>query len=324
MAKTISAKNNSNIITQNKKQKFLSYMKNNWPLYLMLLPGFVVLLVFSYFPMVGITLAFKDYNPSLGILGSPWTADLFSNFKYVLTSSGFFKLVRNTLILGIMNIIFAFPSSIILALMFNEIQNKFFKKCAQTVSYLPYFISWIVIATIAYSMFTMDYGLVNKMLEKLGMEPIFWYAESQYWPWLLTFIGIWKSIGWGTITFLAGITGIDPSLYEASVVDGAGRWKQTLHVTIPGIMPVIGITFILTVANIVKDDFEKIFALVGGNDLLLESTDVLGTWVYRTMKGSFKSYGEVTAVTFMQSILSLVLMFVANKIVKKTGNPSLW
>jgi putative aldouronate transport system permease protein len=304
--------------------KAWSYIKGNWPLFAMLAPGFLVLLVFAYFPMVGISLAFKNYNPSYGIFASPWNEDLLASFKYVFTGYGFFKLVRNTLLLGVMNLVFAFPSSIILALMFNEIQNKAFKKTTQTISYLPYFISWIVIATISYSFLSMDYGLINKQLQKIGIEPIFWYAEPKYWPWILTFVGIWKSIGWGTITFLSGITGIDPSLYEAAIVDGAGRWKQTIYVTIPGIMPIIGITFILTVANIVKDDFEKIYALVGNNTLLLESTDVLGTWVYRTMNASFKNYGEVTAVTLMQGIISLIIMIGANKLVKKTGNMSLW
>lgn len=304
--------------------KFLSHVRWNWELYVMLLPGFLCLLVFTYVPMYGITLAFKDYKPNLGILNSPWCPNLFDNFKYVLTGYGFLKLVRNTLYLGLLNLIFAFPSSIILALMINELHNVVFKKVVQTISYIPYFISWVVISGMAYSIFSKDYGLINKALEALGLEGVFWYAEAAYWPWILTFVGIWKSVGWGTITFLAGMSGINPDLYEAAVVDGAGRWKQTLHVTIPGIMPVICITFILTIANIVKDDFEKIYALVGGNSMLYETVDVLGTWTYRTMRSSFTAYGEVTAVTTMQSVIGLLLMIGGNWIVRKTDNQSLW
>lgn len=303
-------------------KRFGKHLKKHWALYTMLAPGFIITLIFAYVPMYGITLSFKSYHPNKGILGSEWVG--FENFKYVLSGYGFLELVRNTLRLGLMGLIFAFPSSIVMALMINELQAKRFKKVVQTISYIPYFISWVVISGMSYSLFSKDYGIINRVLGFFGLEPVYWYAKPSAWPWILTFAGIWKSVGWGTIVFLAGMTGINPDLYEAAQIDGAGRWKQTIHVTIPGIMPVICMTFILTISGIVRDDFEKIYALVGANELLFETTDVLGTWTYRTMYSSFRNYGDVTAVTTMQSVLGMILMLIGNWIVRKTDNQSLW
>lgn len=303
-------------------KRILTHLRKHWELYVMLAPGFIITLIFAYIPMYGITLSFKSYHPNKGILGSEWI--WFENFKYVLTGYGFFELVGNTLRLGLMALIFAFPSSIVMALLINELTALKFKKVVQTISYIPYFISWVVISGMSYSLFSKDYGIINSVLGLFGVEPIYWYAKPDAWPWILTFAGIWKSVGWGTIVFLSGMTSINPDLYEAASIDGAGRWKQTMHVTIPGIMPVICMTFILTISGIVKDDFEKIYALVGANELLYETTDVLGTWTYRTMYSSFRNYGDVTAVTTMQSVLGMILMLLGNWIVRKTDNQSLW
>ena len=239
-------------------------------------------------------------------------------------SRGFFKLVRNTLILGLLKLIFAFPSSIILALLINELRNGVFKKAVQTISYLPYFISWVIVASIAYLFLSTDYGIINVFLEKMGLNKIQWYASPQYWRAILTITTIWKNTGWGTIVFLAGLTAISPELYEASICDGAKRWQQTWHVSIPGIMPVIAMTFILSVSGIVRDDFEQVYALVGQNSELYETVDVIGSWMYRGLRGSFRNWGEVTAVGFVQSIVSFILMIGANLLVKKTDNKGLW
>ena len=303
----------------------LSHFKMHWQLYLMLLPGLFILAVFSYYPMHGILIAFKQYNPIVGVWESEWAGNHgFENFIYAFASDGFWDLVANTLILGVLKLVFAFPSSIILALMFNEIRVRWFKKTVQTLSYLPYFISWVVVNAIVYMFLSTDYGLINNMLEAIGAEPVQWYAEPKYWRAILTFMTIWKNAGWGTIVFLAALTAISPDLYEAAAIDGAGRWKQTIHVSIPGIMSVIGITFVLNVASIVKDDFEMIYALVGDNALLQQTTEVLGTWIYKMLNNSTRSWGDATAVGLCQSILSLLLMIGANWVVKKTGNPSMW
>lgn len=305
-----------------KHKKLFKDIIKEYQLYIMIIPGFIVLFIFAYVPMYGLILSFKEYNPVLGILESHWIG--WENFTYAVLSRGFLKLVRNTLILGILKLIFAFPSSIILALLINELRNGKFKKTVQTISYLPYFISWVIAASIAYLFLSTDYGVINKMLINLGFDKIHWYASPEYWRAIMTITTIWKNTGWGTIIFLAGLTSISPELYEAARCDGANRWKQTIHISIPGIMPVIAMTFILSVSGIVRDDFEQIYALVGMNGELYETVDVIGSWMYRGLRGPFKGWGEVTAVGFVQGIVSFVLMICANMLVKKTDNKGLW
>lgn len=314
--------------TETRSKQYMTRLRRDiWrdrSLYLMLLPGFVILLIFSYIPMYGIILAFKDYSPVYGILDSPFMDPWWDNFYIALTSAGFWDLVRNTLVLGILKMIFAFPAPIILALMFNELKNGWFKKSVQTVSYLPYFISWVIINAIVYMFLATDYGFLNRFLESVGGDPIQWYASPQYWRAILTITYIWRNIGWGTITFLAGIAAVSPDLYEAAEIDGAGRWKQVLHITIPGIMPVVGITFVLSLSKIFQDDFEQIYALVGNNSELFETTEVIGSWSYRTFRASFKGWGYTQAVGLLQSVMSLILVLIGNYIVRRSGNISLY
>jgi len=302
--------------------KNLRHIKRNYQLYLMFVPGFVILALFAYLPMYGLILSFKQYTPRLGILHSPWVG--WDNFKYGVATYGFWRLVRNTLVLGLLKMIFAFPSSIILALLINELRVGPFKKTIQTLSYLPYFISWVIVASIMYLLLSTDYGMLNNFLIKLGIGKVDWYTSPQYWRAILTITTIWKNMGWGTIIFLAGLTAISPELYEASVCDGAGRWKQTLHVSIPGIMPVIAMSFILSISGIVRDDFEQVYALVGNSSELWKTVDVLGTWMYRGLRGSFTGWGEVTAVGLIQGLVSLILMLGANALIKRTDNKGLW
>ena len=302
----------------------------DWRLYLMLIPGLLSLIVFSYVPMYGLQLAFKEYSPSLGIWNSPYCENIFDNFKYAVATDGFWRLVKNTLALGGLKIIFAFPSSIILALMINEVSFKPFKKTVQTLSYLPYFISWIIVNSIVQiflkSELTSNGAVLNNVIQALGGAPIDWYSEPQYWRAIITFTGIWKNMGWGTIVFLSALTNINPNLYEAAQIDGAGYWARCRYVTIPGIMPVIGMTFVLSVSGIVKDDFEQIYALAGGGEGILGQTmDVLGTWIYRCTKSTnFYSWGEATAVGMVQSLIGFVLVFASNWLLRKTGNEGLW
>ena len=294
-----------------------------WDMYLMMVPGLVCLLIFAYGPMYGIIIAWKDYKPYLGIMDSPWIG--WDNFYYAVMSRGFLKLVRNTLILGLLKMIFAFPSSIILALMLNELRLRWFKKFVQTVSYLPYFISWVIINGMLYLFLQKDYGLLNQFLVNLGLDPVFWYAEPNYWRAILTITNIWKNCGWGTIVFLAAFTNISPDLYEAASIDGGGRWKQTVHISIPGIMPTIAITFVLSISGLVKDDFEQIYALVGTNSLLYEKVDVISTWVYRNLSNaSFESYGSGTAVNLIQSLLAMTLTLGSNFLVRRFGQEGIF
>lgn len=288
----------------------------------MFAPGFIILLIFAYVPMYGITLAFKSYSPVDGILGSPWVG--FENFRYAVLTKGFLKMVKNTLALGGLKLVFSFPSSIILALLLNEVRNKKFKKAAQTISYLPYFISWVIVNSIVYIFLGKDDGVFNAIIRAFGGEGIFWYAEPKYWRAIITVSNIWKNVGWGTIVFLSGLTNISPELYEAAKMDGAGYVKSCLHVTIPGIMPVIAMTFILSVSGIVKDDFEQIYALVGESSILSDTTEVLGTWIYKQLNGNFRGWGDATAVSLVQNIVGFILVTLSNYLVKKSGNEGLW
>ncbi len=318
----IDARAKSGVTPLAKKKLNPRKLLKNWQLYAMFLPGFLCLLIFSYVPMYGIQLAFKQYSPALGIGGSPWVG--WDNFRYAVLSRGFGKLVRNTLALGGLKIVFAFPSSIILALMFNEVCFKGFKKAVQTLSYLPYFISWVIVNSIVQIFLLRDTGVFNQIITAFGGDPVFWYAEPKYWRAILTISGIWKGMGWGTIVFLSALTNINPDLYESARCDGAGHWKCCIHVTLPGIMPAIAMTFILSVSGIVKDDFEQIYALVGDSSILSKTTDVLGTWVYKCLHGGFRSWGDATAVTLVQSIVGFGLVLGSNFLVRKSGNEGLW
>jgi len=301
----------------------------DWRLYLMFLPGLISLIVFCYVPMYGLQLAFKEYKPNLGIWNSAYCENLFDNFKYAVATRGFWRLVKNTLALGGLKLIFAFPSSIILALLINEVTWKPFKKSVQTLSYLPYFISWVIVNAILQiflkSELTASGAVLNMIIEAFGGTPIDWYNEPKYWRAILTITNIWKNMGWGTIVFLAALTNINSDLYEAAQIDGAGYWKQCLHVTIPGIMPAICMTLILSISGIVKDDFEQIYALAGEGSLLAQTTEVLGVWIYKSMKsGNFLAWGEATAVGLVQSLIGLVLVSISNWLVRKSGNEGLW
>lgn len=304
-----------------KKESDWSIFKKNYILYLMMLPGLLYFLIFKYIPMpTGFIIAFKDYMPWEGLSGSEWVGLYY--FKRIFTSSVFVKLLKNTLILSGLGLVFAFPSSIILALMLNELKNGIFKKTVQTISYLPYFISWVVVSGLLYNLLDTNAGVINNILTTFGMEPVRWYAEPQKWYWIMLIVKIWKSCGWGTITFLAAITSIDVGLYEAAVVDGANKFRQMWHITLPGMMPTIVVTFILTLGKIFKEDFEAIYALVGTNDILYETMDVFETWVYRsTLNGS---YSISAAMGLVQNIVSLILIIVANRLARKFEQATIW
>lgn len=296
-------------------------VKKNRLLYFMMLPGLLYFLIFKYLSMpTGFLIAFKDYLPWEGIAGSKWVGLYY--FKRIFTSSVFPRLMKNTLTLSALGIVFAFPSSIILALMINEVKNRAFKKTVQTISYLPYFISWVVVSGLLYNLLDTNAGVINNILQAFGMDPVRWYTESGKWYGIMTIVKIWKSCGWGTITFLAAITSIDVGLYEAAVVDGANKFRQMWHITLPGIMPTIVVTFILTLGKIFKEDFEAIYAIVGTNDVLYETMDVFETWVYRnTLNGS---YSISAAMGLFQNILSLILIIAANKLARRYEQASIW
>ncbi|PZE21287.1 ABC transporter permease [Paenibacillus xerothermodurans] len=300
------------------RQRVRKDLLRNKYIYLMALPVLAYYAIFHYGPMYGLLIAFKDFSPALGIWGSPWVG--FDHFKEFFQSHYFWRLIRNTVLINIYELLFAFPASILLALLLNEIRSSVFKRAVQTVSYLPHFISIVVVVGMMVDFLARD-GLVNQVLGLLGMESIAFLREPDWFRFLYVSSGIWQGIGWGSIIYLAAISNIDPTLYEAAKMDGAGRWKQALNITIPGIMPTIVILLILTMGSMLNVGSEKVLLMY--NPLTYETADVISTYVYR--KGILEAnYGYTTAVGLFNSVISFILIVVANGISKRVSENKLW
>jgi putative aldouronate transport system permease protein len=310
--------NNSNIPIKKKKLGFMYYLKRDFFLYILLLLPITYFLIFKYAPMYGILIAFKDYNIFDGIAKSKWIG--LSAFKELFGMKDFYRVLRNTLMLNGLDLIAGFPAPIILAIIINEINIVWYKKLSQTLLYLPHFLSWVIVGGIAYQIFSTT-GLVNGVLHKLGITSIPFLSEK--WHWLATYIGIgiWQSVGWGTIIYLAAITGINKELYEAAEVDGAGRLQKIWHITLPGIKPTIVILLILQLGRLVSIGFDRPYVL--GNYLVQDFSDVISTFVYRVGLGS-GNFTQATAVGLFQSVVSLILLIAANFVAEKTGEQGIW
>ena len=299
------------------------YVRNNPGMYLMLLPGMITLLLFTFAPMFGLYLAFIEYSPSIPIFKSENVG--FFWFGLLFEDPLFWNMIRNTLILSTLKIVVNFPLTIILSLLVYELDGKIFKRVFQSISYLPNFISWIIISGMLVVFLDSDRGILNAMIMAFGGEPVSWYNAPEKWYGILTITSVWKGLGWGTIMYIASMTSIDPSLYEAAKIDGAGKLRQAWHVTLPGISGIISITLILTIGKIFNDDFEQIYALVGENGILAETTQVLSTKVYSIASGSnYENFPQATAMGLIQGVLSLILVTVSNKIADKAGQTTLW
>ena len=286
----------------------------------MLLP-FLYYALFCYYPMYGVTLAFKQYKPKLGIIGSPWASN--HGMKYVqqvIQDPYFWTVFWNTIILNIENLIITFPAPIILALLLNELMHPGYKRLVQTVTYLPHFLSTVVVVGMMNSMFNSS-GIVNQMIASMGMDKINFLNDAQYFRPMYIGSNIWQGIGWDSIIFLSALSGLDMQLYEAAKIDGAGRWKQTLHVTLPGILPTIIIMLILAMGRIMNVSYQKILLMMTGTNQSV--SDVISTYVYR--RGITKAdFSYATAVNLFQSLVSLLFVSVTNWISRKTSETSLW
>ncbi|RUT46188.1 sugar ABC transporter permease [Paenibacillus anaericanus] len=294
-------------------------VKRNKLLYLMILPGLLYFIIFKYLPMGGLVIAFQDYQPFQGILGSQWVG--FKHFIRLFTEPTFFMLLRNTLILFAMNIIFFFPLPIILALMLNEVRNRYLKNFVQTIIYIPHFMSWVIIVSITYVFLTLDGGVINEMIVSLGGKKISFLTSSE---WLRTiYIGqiIWKELGWSTIIYLAAITVVDPQLYEAAEMDGAARLRKTWHVTLPAIRPVIITLLILKIGSTLDLGFEHMYLLL--NSLNRDVAEIFDTYIYTAgMKNGQLSYS--TTVGMFKGVVGLVLVMASNKLAKKLGEDGVY
>ncbi|NQX60725.1 ABC transporter permease [Paenibacillus qinlingensis] len=298
----------------NSRKKVWQALNRDKYLYLLGLPGILCLLIFKYVPMWGVVIAFQDYSPFRGILRSEWIG--FENFQLFFRNPDFFKLLRNTLAINLMSLVFFFPVPIILSLMLNEVRNEVFKRTIQSIVYLPHFLSWVIIAGLTFTMFATGEGVINKFLLMLGFERIEWLTTPNFFWGFLTGQSIWKEAGWGTVIFLAAMANVDPGLYEAARIDGASRLRQMWHITIPAIQNVIIILLILKLGHIMDVGFEQVFLLQ--NAAVSEVADVFDTYIYRVgIKQSEFSY--TTAVGLFKSAIGLLLVILSNRLVKKAG-----
>ncbi|MDB5084473.1 MAG: protein lplB [Bacilli bacterium] len=302
-----------------KRRTAQSNLKRDKYLYLLALPGILFFLVFKYVPMWGVLIAFQDYSPYDGLLGSQWVG--FTHFIAFFSSEQFPILFRNTLMISLYNLVFFFPMPILLALLLNEGRNVLFKKVIQSIVYLPHFLSWVIIAGISYLLLSQTSGIVNQVLVSFGMHKIDFLTNSHLFWWLLTGQSMWKDAGWGTIIFLASIAGVDPALYEAAKMDGAGRMRQAWHVTLPAIRSVIVILLILRLGQVLEVGFEQIYLMMNG--AVSQVADVFDTYVYRNgiQNGQF-SFS--TAVGLFKSIVGLLLVIIANRIAKQFGEEGVY
>jgi putative aldouronate transport system permease protein len=288
-------------------------------LYLMLLPGIAYFIIFKYLPMWGILLSFKDYSPFLGFFKSPWAG--LKHFNRLFTEYMFWSLLRNTMLISIYNLLFFFPLPIILALMLNEVKNQRFKRIVQSLTYMPHFLSWVIIVGIFYTLLTTDGGIINGLLESLGMEKIPFLTDVKWMRPILVIQTVWRELGWGTIIFLAAISSIDVQLYEAAVLDGANRFRQMIHITLPSIMSTIVILLILRLGRIMDTGYEQIYLML--NSMNRPVGEVFDTYVYSVglTQGQF-SYG--TAVGLFKSIIGLILVYGSNRISKLWGEEGIF
>ncbi|KRE58511.1 ABC transporter permease [Paenibacillus sp. Soil750] len=300
-------------------QSVWKYTSRNRFLYMLLVPVVMYLIVFKYAPMAGEIIAFKNYRLADGLWNSPWVG--LEQFEKLFSSRDFYIVLKNTLLLNLYTLLFGFPAPIILALMLNEVRVEWYKRTLQNLLYIPHFISWIVLGSIIYALLSPSTGILNYVLKGIGIEPIYFMADKVWW--VISFIvsNIWKEAGFGTILYLAAMASIDPTLYEAAKMDGAGKIRQIWHVTLPGIRSTIAILLILQVGKMMDVGFEHVYAL--SNPTVISVSEVISTYVYKHGIVNLQ-YSYTTALGLFQSVLALILMVSVNRFIKALGERGLW
>lgn len=288
-------------------------------LLLLFVPAIVYFIVFHYIPLYGVTIAFKDYHIKKGILGSDWVG--FVNFKRLFALESFWQVFKNTIIISFWKFIFGFPAPIIFAVMLNEVQSNILKKPIQTISYLPHFISWVVLGGILTQLLSPSTGPINILISYLGCDKIYFLADPKWFRTVLVVSSVWKNIGWGSIVYLAALSGVDQEIYEAAMVDGASRIQRIIRITIPEITPIITIMLILNIGSLINDDFDQVFNLY--NSAVYDVGDVMSTYVYRTGLVNFE-YSFATAVGLFKNIISVTLVLSTNAICKRLNEYAIW
>ena len=318
-----------NAIDQKRKRKELYPEENvklkfnanrDIPVYLLILPAALLLFVFHYLPIYGIVISFQDFSPFKGVLNSNWVG--LKNFEHFLSDSNFWRVFKNTIIINLMQIIIGFPIPVLFAIFLNELWSNRFKKVVQTVSYLPHFISWVVAASIITSALSPASGIINKFLEgAFGIEPIYFLAKEEYFRLIIVISNVWKELGMQSVYYIAALASIDTELYEAAKMDGAGKIKQTIHITLPGLRSIIIVLLVLKIGRMVTIGFEQIFLLY--NPLVYDVGDVISTYTYRLGIEQTR-YSLTSAIGVTQSVVNFILVYAANKAARKIAGWSLW
>jgi putative aldouronate transport system permease protein len=299
-------------------RKWKRIVRNRY-IYLMILPGVLYFLIFKYIPMFGLVISFQDYLPYKGIMGSEWVG--VKHFSRLFSEPEFWNIFKNTVVVFVVNVTFYFPIPIILSLMLNEVGNAFFKRFVQTLVYIPHFLSWVIIVSISFVMFTMDGGIINEMLTYFGFQPVNFLMSSGWFYPMYVLQVIWREAGWGTIVYLAAMAAVDPGLYEAARMDGATRLRQIWHITLPGIRTVIVVMLILKVGSVLDTSFEHIFLLL--NSMNKDVAEILDTYVY-TAGLKQGQYSFSTAVGLFKSVVSFILVMGSNWLAKKAGEEGVY
>lgn len=299
-----------------KKQKrgFLRQLKEYRTLLLMLLPSMLLILVFAYLPMGGLVIAFKRFRYADGIFGSPWVG--FENFKFFFESGNAFRVAKNTALYNLAFIVINTVLEVFFAIVLSEMVGKRLKKLVQSAVFLPYFISWVIVGSIAYSLLSYESGTLNTMLGSLGLDPINFYGESGWWPFIIIAFCAWKSVGYGMVVYLAAIVGVDTSLYEAAAIDGASIFQRIRYVTLPCLTPTLVTLTLLALGKIFRGNLDLFYQLVGQNGALFDVTDVIDTYVFR-MTIAASDIGQTVAIGFFQSVLCFITIIIANWLVKR-------
>ncbi|HHV96246.1 MAG TPA: sugar ABC transporter permease [Clostridiaceae bacterium] len=303
-----------------KKSEMLQRIYLNKFIYVLFIPIILQFIIFRYATLYGLKIAFLDYNVFDGY-NSPWVG--WKNFEVIFRSAFFPKLLKNTVILSVMRIILGFPAPIIIALLLNEMKNKFIRRTSQTLLYLPHFLNWVIIYGIFYILFNDFSGVVKHLFDMLGWKYVDFTTKPQNMRLWLVLSGIWKGMGWGSIIYLAAISGINTEMYESAIIDGANRFKQIWYITLPTIFPIMAIQLVLSTASILGEDLTQIFTFTRLNPILLESVEVFETWIYQYgLQGG--SFSVATAISLFQTVVGLILTLITNKIASKFGYEVLW
>jgi putative aldouronate transport system permease protein len=287
-------------------------IRMNKGLYLLIIPPLIYVIVFHYVPMYGLVMSFQDFSFRKGYFGSDWVG--LEHFRWLADNPAFRNAFVNTLQINIMRVLVGFPAPIILAILINEIRLHFFKRAAQTLSYLPYFISWVVLAGISNDLMARDYGAINNFLAALSLPRIDFLQDPSVFPFTLVFTEVWRTVGWGSIIYLATLATVSPTLYEAAEMDGASRWQQIRYIMIPALYPTMIVVFLLSIGNVLRVGFDQVFNLY--NPLVYETGDIIQTYIVRSF-ASNPDFSRLAAAGFIQSVLGFLLLLTANQVVKR-------